>query len=121
MARTRGASRAYADTHIAQLDRQGNPISPAAAHLNPPLRMNGNAVVHGPGAEPVAPDRLVAGYRCAPDTWARDMDAWELANLLHILLQHSGDLGEGFLIELKEDEFLRLNGNLRRHFMAVRA
>ena len=113
MARTRGISEAY-------LDRQGNPISPSAAYLAKAPRLSGSTVLEGPGAEPVPPPAKIIGYRASPKSWSRDLDAWELAHLLNMALKQPKHLGDGFIIEVTEDEFARLPGDLRRHFMPVR-
>lgn len=104
-----------------QLDRTGQYVSPAAQNLVPPRNIPGHYSFHGPGAEPVAPRSQIIGYRAAPATWARDMDGWELGHLLDLAFRHDpGDLGAGFVVEITTDEFNKLPGNLRRHFMAVR-
>jgi hypothetical protein len=102
------------------LDRQGHYVSPAAGSLVRPRNMSGSLVLNGPGAEPLAPPMAVVGYRCAPDTWARDMDAYEVANLIDMMLKHPGDLTDGLTMRITVEEFNRLGGDLRRHFMAVR-
>ena len=116
MARTRNASAAFE----VQLDRQGNPISPAAAYLQRPQRLSGSTVLPGPGAEPVPPQPPVVGYRADPETWSRNMEAYELALLLDLALRGKGNLGKGLVVEVSEAEFAALPGDVRRHFMPVR-
>jgi hypothetical protein len=96
------------------LDRQGNYVSPAAAALTAPRNIPGHVVLKGPGAEPVPMPGAITGYCASPQSWARDMDAWELAQMLNMLLP------DGFVINVTADEHARMQGNLRRHFMAVR-
>lgn len=116
MARTRGSS----GIAPVALDRQGNYVSPAASGMNPPRRIAGDKVFHGPGAEPVPESKLVMGWRCAPDTWSRNMDAFELAHLIDELLKHPGDLGGGLVLEVDAEAYEKMDANLRRHFVPVR-
>lgn len=102
------------------LDRQGNYVSPAASTLHRPRNLAGNVVLRGPGAEPVAVQPQIVGYRSSAASWSRDMDAWELAKLLDLAFRNPGDLGAGFAVEVSVEEYGRMEGNLRRHFMAVR-
>ena len=106
-----------------KLDRQGNYISPAVAHLQPaPRNLAGHVVLRGPGAEPVPAQGAIVGYRADSKSWSRGMDAWDLARLLDLAFRHSADdLADGFVINLSIEEFGKLDGNLRQHFMAVRA
>jgi hypothetical protein len=141
MARTRGASQFHQDEGVilgkggvpiaptiqtfspprAPLDRQGHYISPAASALAAPLALNGETVVEGPGAEPPPSPQEITAYRATAETWARNMEAWELARLLDVAFRHSADdLADGFVITLSPAEYVRLDANLRRHFMAVR-
>src|SRR5271165_1979645 len=112
---------AYPDGMPIPLDRQGAPISPAVAKLAPVQRLSGNVVLQGPGAEPVASQPAITSYRADSKSWGRSMEAWELARLLDLAFRHPGDLGDGFVVNLTPDEYVRLDGNLRRHFMAVRS
>ncbi|MDE2100373.1 MAG: hypothetical protein KGL39_24185 [Patescibacteria group bacterium] len=135
MARTRGISQNFHQDDGIVLGKNGEPISPtpvridrktgtfvspSAAGLNPPLAMNGNTVLTGPGAMPVSPLLPVVGYRATGATISRDMDGWELWHLLDLAFKHPGELGAGLVIELTEAEWLKLSGDLRRHFMPVR-
>jgi len=112
MARTRNASSAF----DVQLDRQGNPISPAAAHLQRTGRISGGTILEGPGVEPIVPQPAIVGYRASVRSWSRNMDAFELAMLFDLMMRKHG----GFRIDLTPEEFSTLPGDVRRHFLAVR-
>jgi hypothetical protein len=112
MSRTRGAS-----DNVVQLDKQGDPISPAAMYLPRPLKMSGGVTLKGPGAEPVPEPPAIAGFRCDMRTVARNMEAFDLFILLDAAFQHCpGLLVNGFIIELTLEQFQALPGDARRHF-----
>ena len=111
---------AYPDGMRVPLDRQGNPVAPVASQLTKVQRISGDTVFHGPGAEAVPAQLPIVGYRSDVKTWARSIDGWELGRLLDLAFRHPGDLGEGLVVNLTPEEYAALDGNLRRHFMAVR-
>ena len=105
-----------------QLDRDGNPVAPVAAGMKKqPVRMDGHAVVRGPGAERIPDPGVITGYRADSATWARGMDAWTLAKLLDLALRKPADLADGFVVNLTPEEFATLPGDLRMQFVAVRS
>lgn len=135
MARTRGASHEFhLDDGVllgkdgtpiptglpAALDRQGNYISPAAAHLVQPRNMPGHMVVQGPGTQASAPIPAIVGYRANAASWARNMEAWELARLLDMAFQNGDSLDDGLMVDVTPEQFNKMEGNLRRHFMPFR-
>ena len=135
MARTRGASHNFhqddgvvlgkggvpIDPTPARIDRKtGQYVSPAAANLNPKMTMDGNTVLTGPGAMPVPAQQPIVGYRATAASISRNMDAWELWHLLDLAFRHTGEIGAGLAVELTLEEWLRLGGDLRRHFLPVR-
>jgi len=104
-------------------DKQGNPVSPAAtvAYQNAPRRIHGATVFHGPGAEPVPVQPRIVGYRAEPKTWSKNMEAYELARLIHMLLRAPpAKMGDGLIVDVSVEEWNHLDGDLRRHFMPVR-
>lgn len=103
----------------APLDRQGNPVSPAAAYLRQPMNISGHTVLRGPGAEPVPVAPTVTGYRANSKSWSRNLESHELAQLIDMLLLGAGDK-RGFVVDVTPEQFATLRGDLRRHFMAVR-
>jgi hypothetical protein len=105
---------------LERLDRAGNPISPAAAVLQPVRALSGNRVLQGPGAEPVPVMPAIVGYRADKASWSKNMEAHELAQLLDLAFRNPGDLGDGFVVNLTPEEYGKLGGDVRRHFMAVR-
>ena len=112
-----------ANAIVPSFDKQGNPISPAAtaAFANAPVRINGNTVFHGPGAELVPVPPKIVGYRAEPKTWSKNMEAYELARLIHMLLRAPpAKLGDGLIVDISVEDYSKLDGDLRRHFMAVR-
>lgn len=112
-----------ANAIVPSFDKQGNAISPAAttAYAHAPHRINGSTVFHGPGAEPVPPQPQIVGYRAEPKTWAKNMEAYELARLIDFLLkQPAGMLGAGLVVDVSVEQWAKMDGDLRRHFMAVR-
>lgn len=139
MARTRDASKAFHDDDgvvlgkggvplspiplgydgRVPLDKQGNAISPSAAHLAVVRKMSGDTVVRGPGAEPVPQARQPVAYRSDRTTWSRSMEAFDLAMLLDLALRDPGKLGEGLVVELTPEDYARLSGNMRLHFKPV--
>jgi hypothetical protein len=96
------------------LDRQGHAISPAAYQMAAPRALGGGTVLHGPGAEPVADPGRVVAYKADRTTFSRNMEAYELVGLLEMMLGKINVL-------VTPEEFATLNGDLRRHFKAVRA
>lgn len=122
MAHTRGASHKFHQDDGVMLDRQGNPISPAATLLTNQRNIAGHEVLHGPGAEPVPEQMPITAYRADRNSWSQNMEAFELARLIDLAFNggHKKDLVDGFVVTLTPDEYTRLDGNLRRHFMAVR-
>lgn len=103
------------------LDKHGNFVSPAAAHIDAPKRISGSTVFYGPGAEPVPVMPPIVGYRAEPKTWAKNMEAHELARLIDMLLrQPAPELGDGLVVNVSLEEWAKMDGNLRRHFMPVR-
>ena len=112
MARTRNSSAQY----DVMLDKQGNPISPQAAFLQKTPNISGSTVLQGPGAEPVPVRGAIKKWRADPRSWARNMDAIELAHMWHVFLRKHG----GFVIELEEADYMALPADARRHFMGVR-
>jgi hypothetical protein len=103
------------------IDRKtGGYVSPAAANLAIPRNMPGNLVLHGPGAEPVPVPPAIVGYRCGPDTWSRNMEGYEVARLVDMAMRTPGEAGDGLTMEITIEEYAKLPGDLRRHFMAVR-
>lgn len=117
MGRTRNASRQWA----AALDRQGNPISPQAASLRRAPPMNASTVVQGPGQLPTSEPLPIRCYRSEPKTWTRNMEAWDLAMLIDLVLKHHDHIEEGLVVELSPDEYARLPGDVSRHFLPIRA
>jgi hypothetical protein len=95
------------------LDRQGNPISPAAYTMAAPRALSGSTVLHGPGAEPVPDPGKIVGYKADRTTFSKNMEAYDLVQLLELML---GALS----IRITPEVYATLNGNLRQHFMAVR-
>ena len=114
MARTRNAS--YRDDGEL-LGKGGVPLSQAGVPV--PAKMDGHAVVHGPGA---APAKLtpITEYRSDITTWARSMDAWTLARLIDLALRRPEDLGNGLSVTVTADEWMTLPADLRMQFMPVR-
>ena len=108
MARTRDAS-----ARFVQLDRQGVPISPSAAFLKSQPSISGHVVLKGPGAEPVPVPQPIIGYRADSKSWSRNMEAHELAQLVAMVLGN-------FVVNITPEEYAKLSGDVRRHFMAVR-
>jgi hypothetical protein len=96
-----------------RLDRQGNPISPVAKHLTMPKNLSGNTVLHGPGMELPKNYGETIGYQADRKSIARDIDAWELAGLLELMVGK-------IVVRLDPDQYATLGGDLRRHFLAVR-
>lgn len=96
------------------LDRQGNAISPAAYQMAAPRSLSGGTVLHGPGAEALPDPAAIVGYKADLSTFSKNMEAYELAKLLEMML---GEL----IIRVPPEVFNTLTGDVRRHFMAVRA
>jgi hypothetical protein len=96
------------------LDRQGNAISPAAYTMAAPRALSGGTTLRGPGAEPVPEPAAIVGYKADFSTFSRNMEAYELAKLLEMML---GEL----VIRVTPEVFNTLSGDLRRHFLPVRA
>ena len=131
MSRTRGASSRFSDggellgkggvplpvpDHV-RLDRQGQAISPVVAHMQMQIkRLSGHTVLQGPGAEPVTPLAPITSHRCDRTTFSKNMQAYDLALLLDMVLKDMG----GFSVEVSEAVFSTLPGDLRQHFTAVR-
>jgi hypothetical protein len=112
---------AYEPGERVPLDRQGVPISPAAARLpSQVMSLSGSTVLRGPGAEPVPVASPVTGYRSDRKSWAGNMEPIELAKLIDLAFAGKGELGDGFVVEVTVEEFAKMDGNLRRHFMPVR-
>lgn len=100
-----------------QLDRQGNPVSPSAAYLQRAPKLSGGTVLQGPGAEPVPELQPITGYRADAQSWARNMEAYDLCQLLDLWLRRQG---ASFTVDLTAAEHATLPGDVRRHFMPVR-
>lgn len=114
MSRTRGIP----DTYAAQaLNREGRPAGAREA----PHSLSAGYVADGPGVQAMAADagRIIA-YRADKTTFARNMEAFDLAMLLDLMLSNPGELGDGFAVEITQDQYNQLSGDVRRHFMAVR-
>jgi hypothetical protein len=70
--------------------------------------------------EPLPPLPAVsvpARYIADRTTVKRDMDAWELAQLLDMWLRANGH-AHGLSVRLVTEAYQRLNGDMRRHFSA---
>ena len=102
-----------------RLDKAGNYISPAAAYISAPRNLSGNVVLYGPGAEPLAQAPRIVAYRADRKSWAKNMEAHELALLLDMAFANPGDLGDGFVVQIATDQFATVPGDLRRHFLPV--
>jgi hypothetical protein len=69
-----------------------------------------------PFLPPPAPPS-VAHYFADRSTVKRDMDAWELAQLLDMWLVANGH-AQGLSVRLAVEAWQQLNGDMRRHFRA---
>jgi hypothetical protein len=122
MARTRNSSRSFMDDGRVALDRQGNPISPAAFELQArtPLSMDGAYVPRGPAPQPEPKPRAPVAYRADRSSWTRSMDAYTLACMIDMALKGDpAELGDGLVVTVTPEEFARLSGDMRLHFKAV--
>ena len=103
------------------LDRQGNFVSPAAVNLTNQRNLAGHVVLRGPGAEVPPVLGEIIGYRADAESWSKNMEAHELARLLDLAFRRDAEgLADGFVVRLTPTEYAALDGNLRRHFLAVR-
>jgi len=116
--RTRGATaRAAAarlgiqDRDRVLLDRAGNPISPNAPL---PRKLSNDDVVPTPPQAVPELEPPVTRYLCNDKTMRRDLDAWQLAQLLALAM------GSPLEISLTPEEFMRLPPDVKANFLPVR-
>jgi hypothetical protein len=103
--------------HQVRLDRQGNAISPVVANMQMPIkRLSGHTVLHGPGAEPIPAPLPIVAYRADKHSFSRNMEAYDLALLIDVVLKDMG----GLSVNVTEAEFALLPGDVRQHFMPIR-
>lgn len=100
-----------------RLDRNGAPISPVVANMQMPIRrLSGHTVLQGPGAEAVPAPPPIVAYRADKASWNKNMQAYELAFLLDMVLKDMG----GLSVEVSQEVFNTMKGDFKQHFMPVR-
>lgn len=115
MARTRGLDLVrrpeYDDAGGVLLGRGEEPLSPVPARPPALARQEELSAAIEPALEPpVAP---AYGYRSDQKTWLRSMEAFELAQLLQVLL------GAELSVTLDADSWSKLSPDVKRHFHRV--
>jgi len=117
MARTRGLGTTvrrpeYDDDGGVLLGKGDEPLSPIPVRLTLP-RQDEPPAAAAPPPEPSPMPVPVYGYRCDKKTWLRSMEAFELAQLLQVLL------GTELSAILDADSWAKLSPDVKRHFHRV--
>jgi hypothetical protein len=108
MARTRGASNVVHVGEAELLGRDGVPLNPFV----PGATVAIEAATVPPVVVPPPVDDKPRQYHCDASTCAREMDAWEMMQLLNLMFG-------GLTIDLSEERFNALRPDVKRHFRPV--